>query len=150
VLRRFALPSRSDFRFNHRTLLHPDVLRSKIPVDSLIVSAFILFHVGSRAIGAGAKIAAEGPDSFQPFATLLSHLFTPANAEAFRIFGYWGALGSVLAFLAYFPYTKHVHIFMAPAKYFVERETTSGVLPLASIDLDTEAEAKTIGANKLE
>jgi Fe-S oxidoreductase len=155
VIRRFALPSRTDFRFNPRTLLHKDVQQSKITHDSLIVSAFILFHVGSRAIGAGAKIAAEGPDTFQPFATLLSHLFTPANAEAFRIFGYWGALGSVLAFLAYFPYTKHIHIFMAPAKYFVEREPTSGVLPLAALNLDAENETeeanpKTIGANKLE
>jgi Fe-S oxidoreductase len=160
VIRRFALPSRRDFRFNARTLLHKDVKHSKITRDSLIVSAFILFHVGSRAIGAGARIAAEGPnqiqDSLQPFATVLSHLFTPANAEAFRIFGYWGALGSVLVFLAYFPYTKHVHIFMAPAKYFVEREPTSGVLPPVTLNLETEAEpeseaeTKTIGANKLE
>jgi Fe-S oxidoreductase len=134
VIRRFALPSRRDFRFNSRTLLHRDVQHSKITRDSLIVSAFILFHVGSRAIGAGARIAAEGPDALQPFATLLSHLFTPTNAEAFRIFGYWGALGSVLAFLAYFPYTKHVHIFMAPAKYMVARERSSGVLPLLSFD----------------
>ena len=154
VFRRFALPSRRDFRFNARTLLHPDVLRRKIPVDSLIVSAFILFHVGSRAIGAGARIAAEGPDRFQPFATALSHLFTPANAEAFRIFGYWGALGSVLLFLAYFPYTKHIHIFGAPAKYLVAREAASGVLPLAALHFDTENESETagetIGASKLE
>jgi Fe-S oxidoreductase/nitrate reductase gamma subunit len=160
VIRRFALPSRRDFRFNARTLLHKDVQHSKITRDSLIVSAFILFHVGSRAIGAGARIAAEGPnqiqDSLQPFATLLSHLFTPANAEAFRIFGFWGALGSVLAFLAYFPYTKHIHIFGAPAKYLVAREPTSGVLPLATINLEaeneaeTEANTQTIGANKLE
>jgi Fe-S oxidoreductase len=160
VIRRFALPSRRDFRFNARTLLHKDVQHSKITRDSLIVSAFILFHVGSRAIGAGARIAAEGPnqiqDPLQPFATLLSHLFTPANAEAFRIFGYWGALGSVLAFLAYFPYTKHIHIFGAPVKYFVEREPTSGVLPAVALNLETEtengseAETQTIGANKLE
>jgi Fe-S oxidoreductase len=156
VIRRFALPSRRDFRFNARTLLHKDVQHSKITRDSLIVSAFILFHVGSRAIGAGARIAAEGPDALQPFATLLSHLFTPVNAEAFRIFGFWGALGSVLAFLAYFPYTKHIHIFMAPAKYFVEREPSSGVLPAVTLNLETEsetgneAETQTIGANKLE
>jgi len=150
VIRRFALPSRTDFRFNQRTLLHKDIQHSKITRDSLIVSAFILFHVGSRAIGAGAKLAAEGPDHLQSFATLLSHLFTPTNAEAFRIFGYWGALGSVLAFLAYFPYTKHIHIFMAPAKYLVVREPTSGVLPLVAIDIDTESGTKTIGANKLE
>ena len=154
VIRRFALPSRRDFRFNARTLLHKDVQHAKITRDSLIVSAFILFHVGSRAIGAGAKIAAEGPDALQPFATLLSHLFTPTNAEAFRIFGYWGALGSVLAFLAYFPYTKHVHIFGAPAKYFVAREPTSGVLPAAALNLEaeneTETNQQTIGASKLE
>jgi Fe-S oxidoreductase len=150
IVRRFALPSRYDFRFNPRTLLHKDVQHQKITRDSLIVSAFILFHVGSRAIGAGAKIVTEGPDHLQSFATLLSHLFTPANAEAFRIFGYWGALGSVLAFLAYFPYTKHVHIFMAPAKYLVAREPTSGVLPLVAVDVDTESDTKTIGANKLE
>ncbi|MGF7179241.1 heterodisulfide reductase-related iron-sulfur binding cluster [Tunturiibacter psychrotolerans] len=156
VIRRFALPSRADFRFNLRTLLHKDVQQEKITRDSLIVSAFILFHVGSRAIGAGARIAAEGPSYHEPFATLLSHLFTPANAEAFRIFGYWGALGSVLAFLAYFPYTKHIHIFMAPAKYFVERELTSGVLPPVALNLEAdnesedEANAKTIGAARLE
>ena len=154
VIRRFALPSRRDFRFNARTLLHKDVRQSKITRDSLIVSAFILFHVGSRAIGAGAKIAAEGPDALQPFATTLSHLFTPTNAEAFRIFGFWGALGSVLAFLAYSPYTKHVHIFGAPAKYFVAREPTSGVLPVAALNLEAENEGETnpqtIGASKLE
>jgi Fe-S oxidoreductase len=152
VIRRFALPSRQDFSFNARTLLHKDVQHAKITRDSLIVSAFILFHVGSRAIGAGARIAAEGPDPLQPFATTLSHLFTPANAEAFRIFGFWGALGSVLAFLAYFPYTKHIHIFGAPAKYLVAREPSSGVLPLAAVNLETEDESnlKTIGANKLE
>ena len=152
VIRRFALPSRRDFRFNARTLLHRDVQHKKIPIDSLIVSAFILFHVGSRAIGAGARIAAEGPDPLQPFATAISHLFTPGNVEAFRIFGYWGALGSVLLFLAYFPYTKHVHIFGAPVKYLVAREPSSGVLPAVSINLEPESESETptIGANKLE
>jgi Fe-S oxidoreductase len=139
VIRRFALPSRTDFRFNPRTLLHKDVQLNKITRDSLIVSTFILFHVGSRAIGAGAKLATEAPDALQPFATAISRLFTPSNAEAFRIFGYWGALGSVLAFLAYFPYTKHVHIFMAPAKYLVERESTSGVLPLLFFDPEPQS-----------
>jgi Fe-S oxidoreductase len=158
VIRRFALPSRRDFRFNPRTLLHPDVLRRKIPTDSLIVSAFILFHVGSRAIGAGAKLVIEGPDALQPFASAISHLIAPTHAETLRIFGYWGALGSVLAFLAYFPYTKHIHIFMAPAKYLVAREPSSGVLPLVALNLDTEndtendtaVEPPILGASKLE
>jgi Fe-S oxidoreductase len=148
VVRRFLLPSRRDFKFNERTLLHEDVRREYISRDSVIVSAFILFHVGSRAVGAGARLAAEGTDRFQPFASLLSHLFTPANAEAWRVFGYWGALGSVLLFLMYFPYTKHVHLFMAPAKYLVAREVSSGVLPALDVNLETE-EPK-LGAARLE
>jgi Fe-S oxidoreductase/nitrate reductase gamma subunit len=148
VIRRFLLPSRHDFSFNPRTMLHPKVKHGRIRVDSLIVSAFILFHVGSRAIGAGAKLAAEGPDRYQPFATLLSHAFTAGNAEAWRIFGYWGALGSVLAFLMYFPFSKHIHIFAAPAKYVVARRPSSGVLPMEVLDL--ESENLKAGANTLE
>jgi Fe-S oxidoreductase/nitrate reductase gamma subunit len=155
VVRRFLLPARRDFRFNDSTLLHPRLQHAAISRDSLIVSAFILFHVGSRAIGAGAKAAAEGPDRFQPFASLLAHAFTPASAEAWRIFGYWGALGSVLAFLMYFPYTKHIHIFMAPAKYLVSRRASSGVLPALPVNLDANPDAASndaavLGANKLE
>jgi len=148
VFRRFMLPARRDFRFNKNTVLHPDVQQGYISRDSLIVSIFILFHVGSRAVGAGARLAMQGPDIYQPFATLISHLFTPQNAEAWRIFGYWGALGSVLLFLAYFPYTKHVHIFMAPLKYFFARRESSGVLP--QMEIDWNAENQQIGAKKLE
>lgn len=153
VIRRFLLPARRDFRFNPTTLLHPDVQRGYVSRDSLLVSGFILFHVASRAIGAGARLAQEGPDKFQPFATQLSHLFTPQNAYAWRIFGYWGALGSVLLFLAYFPYTKHVHIFMAPLKYFFARHAGSGVLPLEDISLEAkrnDEELTQIGAKHLE
>ena len=148
VARRFILPSRRDFTFNERTMLHPEVKRGSIRADSLIVSGFILFHVGSRAIGAGAKLAQEGADRFQPFATLLSHAFDVQDAHAWRVFGYWGALGSVLVFLAYFPRSKHIHIFMAPAKYAVARNVSSGVLP--ALALNMEAEEPRLGAEKLE
>lgn len=158
VVRRFFVPARRDFRFNANTLLHPDVRHSHISLDSLLVSGFILFHVGSRVIGTGARLAEQGPDRFQPFATLLSHFFTAQNASAWRIFGYWGALGSVLLFLVYFPYSKHIHIFMAPAKYFFARREGSGVLPSVEIDLGRDGlllandnvDMPQIGANRLE
>ena len=66
VMRRFFLPSRRDFRFNERTLLHEDVKRQYITRDSLIVSVFILFHVGSRAMGAGASWRWTGRTGFNP------------------------------------------------------------------------------------
>jgi Fe-S oxidoreductase len=156
VIRRFLLPARRNFRFNDQTLLHERIRRNYISRDSAIVSAFILFHVGSRALGAGARIAAmpmdkfnaAGNDPLEPFGSMLAHLFTQQNAHAWQVFGYWGALGSVLAFLAYFPYSKHIHIFAAPLKYFFARTPNSGVLPLVEINL--EAEEQNLGAEKLE
>ncbi|HEY4051453.1 MAG TPA: heterodisulfide reductase-related iron-sulfur binding cluster, partial [Acidobacteriaceae bacterium] len=148
VIRRFLLPSRHDFDFNSKTLLHEQVRRGTITRDSVIVSAFIVFHVGSRAIGAAARLKLQGEDSLQPFALLLSHLVPRAHVAGFEQFGYWGALGSVLAFFAYFPWSKHMHIFMAPLKYFFRRDANSGELPPADIDL--EAESPQIGASKLE
>ena len=31
---------------------------------------------------------------------------------------WWLALGTILAFIPYFPYTKHMHLFMGPLNYF--------------------------------
>ena len=153
IARRFALPSRRDFTFNDRTILHPAARLGKVTRDSLIVSTFILFHVGSRAIGQAAAVT-QHPDPYAPFATLLSHLIDSQNAQHWREFGYWGALGSVLAFLAYFPYSKHVHIFLAPLKYTVARTEATGVLPALALDFaveeqDLDSETPALGAATL-
>ncbi|MFC4455983.1 (Fe-S)-binding protein [Deinococcus sonorensis] len=155
VVRRLFLPARRDFVFNARTLLHPLVKQQFILRDSLIVSAFITFHVGSRIIGQAAKLAEEGSDRWQPFTSTVSGwLFSGASDAAvhgWRVFGYWGALGSVLAFLAYFPYTKHIHIFMAPVNYFLRRPVNSGTLPpMKGLAEAMEQEEPQLGASQLE
>ena len=147
VLRRFALPARRDFSFNKSTLLQESVRNGYIERDSIIVSAFILFHVGSRIVGNAARIAVDGPTRGQPLSNFLSQIFVGPHAMAWRIFGYWGALGSVLLFLVYFPYSKHVHLLMAPLNYFFKREASSGELPMVEIDLD--AAEPELGAAKL-
>jgi Fe-S oxidoreductase len=126
VLRRFLLPPRRDFSFNPLTLLHEKIRGGYIQRDSLIVSVFILFHVGSRVVGH----AAAGP-----------------HATDWRISGYWGALGSVLLFLIYFPYSKHVHLLVTPVNYLLRRDAPSGELPAMKIDL--AAEDPEIGAAEL-
>ncbi len=155
VVRRYLIPSRRDFDFNAKTLLHEKVRQGYISWDSAIVSAFILFHVGSRALGQGARLKLEGGDRFQPFATALSHLLPRTHAQGLAQFGYWGALGSVLVFLAYFPWSKHLHIFMAPLKYFFARAAASGELPLLetgvdSPDISLNDGGAQIGARSLE
>jgi len=160
VVRRLFHPSRRDFRFTEKTLLHPLLKRNFIQRDSLIVSGFIFFHVGSRIVGNAAKMVEEARDlgrydAFQPVSSALgAALFGGLSEQAiqgWRIFGYWGALGSVLAFLAYFPYTKHIHIFMAPVNYALKRPVGSGVLPpMKGLEEAMEAEEPRLGAEKLE
>ncbi|MPY65481.1 4Fe-4S dicluster domain-containing protein [Deinococcus sp. SDU3-2] len=160
VVRRLFHPSKRDFRFTEKTLLHPRVKNNFIKRDSLIVSSFIFFHVGSRILGNAAKMVEEARDlgrydAFQPISSALgSALFSGLSEGAiqgWRIFGFWGALGSVLAFLAYFPYTKHIHIFMAPINYALKRPVGSGVLPpMKGLEEAMEAEEPRLGAEKLE
>ncbi|MBB5232747.1 heterodisulfide reductase-related iron-sulfur binding cluster [Deinococcus budaensis] len=160
VVRRLFHPSKRDFRFTEKTLLHPLLKRNFIQRDSLIVSGFIFFHVGSRILGNAAKMVEEARDlgrydAFQPISSALgSALFgglSDSAIQGWRVFGYWGALGSVLAFLAYFPYTKHIHIFMAPLNYALKRPVGSGVLPpMKGLEEAMEAEEPRLGAEKLE
>jgi Fe-S oxidoreductase len=155
AFRRYFSPRKRDFRFNAKTLLHPNIKNRYIVRDSLIVSSFITFHVGSRIIGQAAKLGAEGLDAWQPLTGAVSRaLFSGASESAlysWRVFGYWGALGSVLAFLAYFPYTKHIHIFMGPVNYFFKRPVGSGVLPpMPNLAAAMESEEPRLGAEKLE
>ncbi|CAM4341664.1 heterodisulfide reductase-related iron-sulfur binding cluster [Deinococcus marmoris] len=155
VVRRLFTTSKRDFRFTEKTLLHPLLKNNYILRDSLIVSAFIFFHVGSRVLGNAAKVVAEGGDGFQPFSNAVGFaLFSGLGEGAllnWRIFGFWGALGSVLAFLAYFPFTKHIHIFMAPVNYALKRPVGSGVLPpMKGLEEAMEADEPRLGVEKLE
>ena len=155
VFRRYFSKRKRDFTFNAKTLLHPQIKRRYIVRDSLIVSSFITFHVGSRIVGQAARLGIEGLDPWQPLTSAVSRaLFSGASEQAlyaWRVFGYWGALGSVLAFLAYFPYTKHIHIFMGPVNYFFKRPVGSGVLPpMPNLAAAMESEEPRLGAEKLE
>ncbi|MBC7646669.1 MAG: (Fe-S)-binding protein [Pseudopedobacter sp.] len=154
VYRRFYGKSKRDFKFNERTVLHEKVKNQYISRDSLIVSAFIVFHVGMRVVGQGFKLVEEGRDSFQPFSSAVASLFialgaSPSSALEWRIWAYWGALGSILLFLSYFPRTKHIHLFAAPLNYALSREENSGTLPFLKLEHENNDEPK-LGAKMLE
>lgn len=146
VLRRFFWGART-FTFPARTLLHARIRRGWIRRDSAIVSAFILVHVGSRIIGNAAKLRLEHADPYQPFSSLLAGFIPADAAHGLMLAGYWGAFGSILLFVAYFPFTKHLHLLAAPAKYLVAREENTGTLP--PMDLDLSSGSDTLGAGTL-
>lgn len=151
LLRRFAMPDNKALTYREGVVLHPKVRDGAISRDSLIVGGFILFHVGSRLLGQSVVVAADGPDLWRPFATIISPVWGWATHDTLRILEHlfwWAALGSILLFLPYFAYSKHAHLFMAPLNILTKpRRTSLGELP--KLDFEDET-VEQYGANKLE
>jgi Fe-S oxidoreductase len=154
LVRRFLA---GDRRLEQRegTLLHERVRAGGIRRDSLIVGAFILGHVGFRLLGEGFYVAYEGhPDPYQPFATAIAGAvgYGSDRLVGWHV-GWWGALGLILAFLPYFPRSKHIHLLLAPVNFALERRFEDGErVPtgaLEPIDFDDET-ADQFGAASLE
>ena len=145
LIRRFGL---KPFRFNDNVLLNPHV-PSGIPRDSLIVGVFILLHVGSRWLGQAIRIAKEGhPDWFQPTATVVSSLFAGLPQSALTVgehVTWWMALGLILLFLPYFPYSKHIHLMIAPINWILRDPNR----PLGVLDPPTNDGAGTAHLHEL-
>ncbi|MGH7825166.1 MAG: (Fe-S)-binding protein [Candidatus Binatia bacterium] len=145
VIRRFIVRPK-DFFFPANVPVQEHV-GSGIVRDSAIVSAFIIFHVGSRLLFKATQLAREGADPFHPVSSALAAIFTGMNSgvlEGLNHFFWWGALGSILLFIPYFPRTKHIHLFMAPVNLALKKEKPGVLQPM-----DFEKE-EVFGASKLE
>jgi Fe-S oxidoreductase len=143
IVRRFYLPNKKDLTYHDNVLLHPKVRAGAIKTDSLIVAVFILLHVGARFLGEATLVAYEGElDPFMPFASAVSILFGGFNVgtlEGLRHLFWWIALGGILVFTPYFPYTKHAHLFMAPLNFLTRPKRTSlGEMQAIGIDDDSK------------
>ena len=149
LVRRFAAKD-SRLSINAPVMLS-DTARKGIKKDSLIVGLFIVLHVGFRFVGASFEIAMHGSDWSQPGATMISSLWTGLPIELL-VFGehvsWWMALGLILLFTPYFPYSKHAHLFMAPLNYMAESKRRS-MTTLEIMDLEDE-NLEQFGASKLE
>jgi len=146
LIRRFVI---KDVNVTTRdtTLLHPKA-RAGILKDSAIVGGFVLIHVGSRFLGESFALALEGPDAWQPFASAVSALWGDwQGLEIARHVTFWMALGTIMAFIPYFPYSKHVHLFFAPLSFLVKPERKS-IGELSMIDFEDES-LEEFGASKL-
>ncbi len=149
LIRRFIIGS-DKLVFNDNILLYKGVQKG-IRRDSLIVGIFILAHIGFRFLGASFHIAATGADSWQPFASGLSQLWSSMSTDSlyfFVHFCWWIALGLILAFIPYFPYSKHAHLFMGPINYF-SRPHRDSYGTMDKIDFENE-EIEQFGVSHLE
>lgn len=127
LVRRFIVGDKR-LNQNDKTLVHEKVAKGSVRRDSLIVGVFIILHVGFRLFGEGFLLASEGHrDLFQPFASLIASAvgFGEGRIIGWHV-GWWGALGLILLFLPYFPRSKHLHLFAAPANFTLDRRYKSG------------------------
>ncbi len=148
LIRRFVLGSPA-LTVRENVMLR-DSARSGMRKDSLIVGLFIFFHVGFRFIGESFFIAAGGPDSWQPLATMLAGAWTGCDVAALDLYyhiSWWLALGLILAFIPYFPASKHIHLFMGPVN-FATRPQRPAPGTLDRLDFEAE-DAEQFGVSKL-
>lgn len=145
VLRDALLTARQD------VLLHPRA-RTGIRRDSAIVGSFILLHVGGRFLGETFQIAAHGSsDPWQPFASTVANLWDGWSKTALVVgehVAFWMALGLIMAFVPYFLYSKHIHLFFAPLNFLLKPQRKS-IGELSKLDFDDET-IDQFGATRLE
>ena len=126
LIRRYLLRPAA-IQIRDTTLVHPKA-RAGIRRDSAIVGAFILVHVGSRFLGDSFELAWTSADPWHPFGSAVAGLWASWTPEAQQIgihIFWWLALGTVLAFLPYFPFSKHIHLFFAPLNFLLHPERQS-------------------------
>ena len=135
VLRPATLSTRST------TLLNPSA-RSGISRDSAIVAGFIFLHNSGRFLGESINVALSGQvDVWQPAISSFSRLWVgvdPARLVVLEHLMFWLSIGAVVAFLPYFPFSKHLHLFFAPINFAFKPERSS-IGQLSYINLDDQS-----------
>ena len=149
IVRRFIL--KPDTLTTRQDVLLQPQARAGIRRDSAVVASFILIHVGSRFVGASLEIAQTGADPWQPFAGLVAGLWSGLSENALVIgehLTFWLAIGTILAFIPYFLYSKHLHLIFTPINFLVKPERRS-MGELSKLNFDDES-IEQFGATRLE
>ena len=133
------------------TLLNPKA-RTGIWRDSAIVTATFFTHNFMRMLEESFHLARLGQtDSWQPIISAVSGLWSGWDANAVitgEHIAWWISLGVVVAFLPYFTYSKHIHLFIAPLNFGLKPERKS-IGQLSYINLDDQS-VEQFGAAKMK
>ncbi|RMH64169.1 MAG: 4Fe-4S dicluster domain-containing protein [Calditrichaeota bacterium] len=138
IVRRFVIRS-VELNIRDNVLLNEGA-QAKIRRDSLIVGLFILAHIGFRFLGESFALARDGSDSWQPLASAVAVMWSgmsPPTLNVMLHISWWLALGLILAFIPYFPSSKHAHLFMGPLN-FMTRPERSAAGTMQRLDFEAE------------
>ena len=148
-VRRFLVNPKA-IHFSPNVILQSDV-KQKIRRDSLIVYIFIILHVGFRLIGASACIAHSTLDTWQPLASLVSLSMFDIDQQSLIIIercSWWISIVSIIIFVPYFPYSKHIHLLAGPINIFLKPHRVS-LGALSEIDFE-DNNVDEFGVQRLE
>ena len=132
-------------------VLLSDRAKAGMKFDSFIVGAFIIVHIGSRFLSASFEIAIHGTDWSQPAANIVATLWSTLSPNTLTIaehVTWWLALGLILLFLPYFPYSKHAHLFMGPLNIMASEKRRS-MAAIETINFEDE-ELDQFGAAQIQ
>jgi Fe-S oxidoreductase len=150
AVRRFILRP-ATLTTRETTLLNPKA-RTGILRDSAIVATFIFVHNSMRFLGESFALAMENKvDTWQPSISTASKLFVSMSPAALTVgehLAFWLSIGAVVAFLPYFPISKHIHLFFAPLNFALKPERKS-IGQLSYINLDDQS-IEQFGAAKMK
>ena len=140
----YFLARRFIIKEDRLTIKDPVMLSDKakkgMKFDSFFVGAFIIFHIGARFLSASFEIAIHGPDWSQPAANIVATFWSTLTPDALIVsehVTWWLALGLILLFLPYFPFSKHAHLFMGPLNIMAS-ENRRSMAAIEAIDFDNE------------
>ena len=123
------------------TLLDPKA-RMGILRDSAIVTTTFFTHNLMRMLGESFYLAQHSEiDPWQPFISAASRAWLGWDTNMLILAehaAFWLSIGAVVAFLPYFPYSKHLHLFFAPINFALKPERRS-IGELNFINLDDQS-----------
>jgi Fe-S oxidoreductase len=111
---------------------------------------FTLLFLNASRIALGIN---ESPTSWTPFSNLFAPLFRHMEhgaREAFEHLFLWAHILLVLGFLAYIPYSKHLHIFVSELNVYFSNTRARGRLRPLHIDLEKPDADVALGAATVE
>ena len=149
LVRRFFM--KDDRLIIKQPVMISDKAQKGMRIDSFIVGAFIIIHIGSRFLSASFEIAIHGPDWSQPAANLVASMWSSMPVSTLHLMEHitwWLALGLILAFLPYFPFSKHAHLFMGPLNIMASVDRKS-MAAIETIDFEDE-DIEQFGASRIE
>src|SRR6266498_2147876 len=140
AIRRFILRPKNLDPYQSTHLL--PIARTGILRDSAIVASFIFIHNSARLFEESFYVARMGiRDHWQPIISTVAGLWFGMNPHTLLIgerLMFWVSIGAVVAFLPYFPISKHIHLFFAPINFALKPELKS-IGQLNYINLDDQS-----------